>query len=197
VTLRPAIKAHADVVLAGLVGALYVVEIASESRFAGDRAVSICLALLFSATLAAARSAPLLGLLAGVGMIVLSNEAGPPLADTAAFLLGFAVAIYSTGRYARGRAATAGGLIVAVALPLAVIEPGQPFNLAEAAFIAIFFAGPFAAGRVIRHRQEREHGLEARAAALELERDASRSPARPATAARRSPRRSGSPPTSC
>jgi signal transduction histidine kinase len=172
VTLRRVITTHGDILLAGLVGALYLVEISSEARFAADRAVSITAALLFSAALAARRRAPLLSLLAGVGVIVLSNLAARPLADTATFLFGFALAVYSTGRYARGRSAVLGGLAVLAALPLAVIEPGQPFSLADSAFIAIFLVGPFAAGRVIRHRQQREHGLEDRAATLELERDA-------------------------
>jgi signal transduction histidine kinase len=129
-------------------------------------------ALLFSATLAARRRSPLLALLTGVGVIVLDNQSGPPLADTATFLFGFAVALYSTGRFAGGRAALVGGLAVVAALPLAVIEPGQPFSLADSAFIAIFVVGPWLAGRVVRRRQQREHGLEARATALELERDA-------------------------
>ena len=64
----------------------------------------------------------LLGLLTGLALIPLSNGDGPPLADTATFLVAFAVALYSTGRYTGGRAAVAGGAAVAAALPLAVIE---------------------------------------------------------------------------
>jgi signal transduction histidine kinase len=172
VTLRRAITKYADVLLAGLVGLLYLVEIFTEARFAGDRAVGIPVALLFSGTLAVRRRLPLLALLTGIGVIALSNGTGPPLADTATFLLGFSLALYSTGRFAGGRAALAGGLAVVAALPLAVIEPGQPFSPADSAFIAIFILGPWLGGRVVRHRQHRERGLEARAVALELERDA-------------------------
>jgi signal transduction histidine kinase len=172
VSLRPLITAHGDVLLAGLVGLLFLVEIFSQTRFEGDRPAAVPAAVLFSLTLAARRREPLLALSASVVVIVLSNHAGPPLADTATFLLGFAVALYSTGRYARGRAAVAGALAVVAAVPLAAIEPGQPFSLADSAFIAIFIVGPWIAGRVIRDRQHREHGLETRAAALELERDA-------------------------
>jgi signal transduction histidine kinase len=171
VSLRRAITTYGDFLLAALVGVLFLVEILSESRFVEDRAVGVPAALLFSATLAARRREPLLALLTGVAVIVLSNQTGPPLADTATFLFGFAVALYSTGRYAGGRAALAGGLAVVAALPLAVIEPGQPFSLADSAFIAIFIAGPWIAGRVIRRRQQRERGLEARAIVLERERD--------------------------
>jgi signal transduction histidine kinase len=172
VTPRRSSTTRADLLLAGLAGALFVAEILSEARFAGDRGVSVPVALLFSATLAARRSAPLLGLLAGVAVIVLSNDLVPALADTPAFLLGFAVAVYSTGRFAGGRSATAGGLAVVASLPLAVIEPGEPFSAADSAFIAIFILGPWLAGRVIRHRFERERDLERRAAGLERERDA-------------------------
>jgi signal transduction histidine kinase len=172
VTLRRAITKYADVLLAGLVGLLYLVEIFTEARFAGDRAVGIPVALLFSGTLAVRRRLPLLALLTGIGVIALSNGTGPPLADTATFLLGFSLALYSTGRFAGGRAALAGGLAVVAALPLAVIEPGQPFSPADSAFIAIFILGPWLGGRVVRHRQHRERGLEARAVALELARDA-------------------------
>jgi signal transduction histidine kinase len=172
VTPRRATTPDSDILLAGLVGALYLVEIFSEGRFAGDRGLSVPVALLFAATLAARRSAPLLGLLAGVGVIVLSNNLVPALADTPAFLLGFAIAVYSTGRYAGGRSAPAGALAVVASLPLAVIEPGEPFSAADSAFIAIFILGPWVAGRVIRQRVERERDLEGRAAELEQERDA-------------------------
>jgi signal transduction histidine kinase len=165
------IAARGDVLLAGLVGVLFFLEVASEARFAADRVVGVLAALLFSATLAARRRAPLVALSVGVGVIVLSNRTGPPLADTATFVLGFGVALYSTGRYAVGRNAVAGGLVVAAALPLAVFEPGRPFSVADSAFIAIFIVGPWAAGVAIGRRQRREHGLKARAAALELERD--------------------------
>jgi signal transduction histidine kinase len=172
VTLRRAMTTHGDALLAGLVGALYLVEILSEARFAGDRASAVVAALVFSATLSARRLAPLVALVTGVGVIVLSNQTGWPLADTATFLFGFAVALYSTGRYTDGRAAVIGALVVAAAWPLAVIEPGEPFSLADSAFIAIFIAGPWVGGRVVRRRQQREHGLQARASALERERDA-------------------------
>ena len=171
-TLRRAITAYGDGLLAVLVGGLYLVEILTEARFAGDRAVASPWRWCSRPRWRLGGAVPLLALLAGVGVIVLSNRSGPPLADTATFLFAFAVALYSAGRYAGGRAALAGGLIVLAALPLAVIEPGQPFSLADSVFIAIFIAGPWVAGRVIRRRQERERSLEARAAALERESDA-------------------------
>ena len=147
------------VLLACLIATLYLVETLTEQRFDDQQPLSLAVALVFSATLAAARRAPLLPLLAGLALILVSNRTDAPLADTATFVLGFGIALYCTGRYAEGRVAYAGGLAVVVALPLAAIEPGEPFSLADSAFIAIFIAGPWAAGRVVRHRQQREQGL--------------------------------------
>ena len=59
-TLRRAMTTHGDALLAGIVGMLFVVEILTEERFAGDRAVGIVVALLFAATLAVRRRVPLL-----------------------------------------------------------------------------------------------------------------------------------------
>jgi signal transduction histidine kinase len=63
-------------------------------------------------------------------------------------------------------------LILVVAFPLAAIEPGQSFSVSDAAFIAVAFAGPFAAGRVNRRRLESESQLQGRTVELERERDA-------------------------
>ena len=63
------------------------------------------------------------------------------------------------------------GVVVVLIIPLAAIEPGQDFTFADLAFFVVFAAGPWALGRIVRHRTERERDLEGRAAALELERD--------------------------
>ena len=172
VTLRRAIVTYRDLVTAAAFGALFLIEILTEDGFAGDRAVSAPAALVFCAALAARRRAPLLGLAAGVGVVELSNLAAPALAETAAFLFAFLLAIYSVGRHARGAAAVVGALLIVAAIPLAAIEPGNAFTLTDIAFFVTLFGGPWLVGRVIRHRSERERGLEGRAAALEVERDA-------------------------
>jgi signal transduction histidine kinase len=172
VSLRRAIGIYGDRALAGLIAVLYLAEIVFESGFRGDRAVSVPAALLFAAALALRRRVPLLALGAGAVIVELSNLAAPALAETGAFLFGFVIAIYSCGRYARGRAALAAAVIVAAAIPLAAIEPGNPVTVSDIAFFVMFFGGPFAAGRIIRRRSERERGLEGRAAELERDRDA-------------------------
>jgi signal transduction histidine kinase len=159
VTHRRALTAHGDALLAVALGALFLLEILTESGFGSRRGLSLALAGLFVVALAWRRPLPLLGLIAGVALIEVSNLAVPALANTATFLLAYAVAIYSCGRHTQGRWAVAAGVIVLAAIPLAAIEPGQPFSLSDAGFIVIFSLGPFAAGRLVRVRNARERGL--------------------------------------
>ena len=171
VSIGRVIRTHGDALLAGALAVLYLAEIWGESAFDGDRAVSVPAALLFACTLAFRRRAPVVPLAAGVFVIELSNLAASALAETGAFLLGLILALYSAGRYARGRMAVACGVLMVVTVPLAAIEPGQEFTFADLAFFLVFVGGPWALGRIVRHRTEREQDLEGRAAALELERD--------------------------
>jgi len=172
VTLRRAIATYGDPYAAAALGALFLVEILTDDGFTGDRVVSVAAALVFCATVAARRRAPVLALAAGVGIVELSNLVAPALAETGAFLFAFVLVIYSVGRHARGAAAVVGALLIVAAIPLAAIEPGNPFTLTDLAFFVVLLGGPWVVGRLIRHRSERERGLEGRAAALEAERDA-------------------------
>jgi signal transduction histidine kinase len=162
---------HGDLLLAALVAVLFAVQIADGEEFAGKRAGSLAMALVFAGTLAWRRRRPLVPLVAGAVLIEVSNLAVPALANTGAFLVGYVLAIYSAGRHTTGRATLAAGVVLLVAFPLAAIEPGSPFSLSDATFIAVAFAGPFVAGRVIRHRLATESLLHGRAAELERERD--------------------------
>jgi signal transduction histidine kinase len=157
--VRELTSRHGDRLLAAALAALYCVEIATESHFAGDRAVSFPAALAFCAALAWRRRAPLVALVLAVVVIELSNLAAPALAETGAFLVGLMVSIYSAGRYTRGRALVAGVALVVVAIPLAAIEPGDPVAFTDIAFFAVLFGGPWAVGRYARHRGERERVL--------------------------------------
>jgi len=170
-TMRELTTRHADRLIAAGLAALYCVEIATESHFAGDRAISVPAALAFCAALAWRRRAPLVALALAVGIVELSNVAAPALAETGAFLVGMLLAIYSAGRHARGRAQLASLALIAAAIPLAAIEPGDPVAFTDIAFFAVLFGGPWVGGRVMRHRSEREHALAGRAAQLEVERD--------------------------
>ncbi len=151
-----------------VVGGLFLLEVLSEERFAGDREVASRrgAALLRDTGHPPPRAAARADRRARHDRAL--QPPGPPLADTATFLLGFAVAIYSTGRHAGGRPRSR-GLAVVAALPLAAIEPGGR-SASPIRVIAIFILGrgspagdPPAAGT--------RAGLEARRR-LELERDA-------------------------
>ena len=109
-------------------------------------------------------------LLAGLAVIELDNTALKGLAEAGIFLVGFIVALYSAGRWARGWVLIAAAPRLA-AIPVAAIEPGQPVGFADIAFFAIFFGAPFVAGRLFRHRSERERVLVDRTTTLELEQD--------------------------
>ncbi len=170
-TVRPLIARCGDFLISAAIAAAYCVEIATEANFAGDRAVSYPAALVFCAALAWRRRAPLVTLAIAVVIIELSNLAAPALADTASFLVGVLLAIYSAGRYARGRAFIVAIALVVFAIPLAAIEPGNPTTTSDIAFFVVLFGGPLFVGRYLRHRREREHALEGRAEQLAIERD--------------------------
>jgi signal transduction histidine kinase len=158
-TLRELTSRHGDRLIAAALAALYCAEIATESHFAGDRAISFPAALAFCAALAWRRRAPLVALALAVVIVELSNLAAPALAETGAFLVGILLAIYSAGRYTRGPALVAGLVLVAAAIPLAAIEPGDPVAFTDIAFFAVLFGGPWVVGRFARHRAARERVL--------------------------------------
>jgi signal transduction histidine kinase len=158
-----------DLLVAGVIGALFLVEIWGQAEFAGDRAAASALAVVFSVALVFARCLPLVALATAVAAIELSDLAAPALADTPTFWLGFGVAAYCSGRYTRGGSWLAAVLMVLGAVPLAAIEPGQPFRLADAAYITLLLGAPVIAGRVIRRRQQREGDLQRHAETLDRE----------------------------
>jgi signal transduction histidine kinase len=158
--VRPVIARHADQLIAAALAVAYCLEIATEARFAGDRAISYSAALVLCAALAWRRRAPLVALAIAAVIVELSNLAAPALADAGTFTVAMLLAIYSVGRYADGRALVAGIAIVAVAIPLAAIEPGDPVTAPDIAFFVIFFGGPLVVGRFVRSRRERERSLE-------------------------------------
>jgi signal transduction histidine kinase len=158
-TLRELTSRHADRLIAAGLAVVYCAEIATESHFAGNRAISFAAALAFCAALVWRRRAPLVALALAVVLVELSNLAAPALAETGAFLVGILLAIYSAGRYTRGRALIVGVALVAVMTPLAAIEPGDPVAFTDIAFFAVLFGGPWLVGRYSRHRSERERVL--------------------------------------
>ena len=168
--LRRFLTSYGDLALACSLGALYCAELAFE----GDvehRLPSMAVAVCFAAALAFRRRAPIAVLAVGLVVIELDNTVLKGLAEAGAFLIGIVIGIYSAGRYARGFWAAVSIVLVGVSIPLAAIEPGTPVAFSDFAFFGMFFGGPYVAGRVIRHRREREQQLEDETGALKLERD--------------------------
>jgi signal transduction histidine kinase len=159
-----------DVLVAGVIGALFLIEIWGQAEFARDRTAASALAVVLSIALAFARHLPLVPLGTAVAAIELSNLAAPALANTPTFWLAFAVAGYCCGRYTHGASWPAAVVMVLVAVPFAAIEPGQAFRAADAGYIALLLAAPVVAGRVIRRRHQHESRLARRAETLERER---------------------------
>jgi signal transduction histidine kinase len=153
-------RRYGDAAIAGAIASVFAAETLLEADTAGHRGASAAVALAFGGSLLLRRRAPLVPLLAGLAVIELDNTVLKGLAEAGAFLVGYIVAIYSAGRYARGLVLWLALTLVVLDVPLAAIEPGQPVGFADVAFFAVFFGGPFVAGRVIRARRERERSLE-------------------------------------
>ncbi len=156
--MRRVLRVYGDVVLAIVVAGVYVAEVSLEADV-HRRGLAVLAALGFAASLLVRRRFPLIPLLAGLAVIELDNTAIKGLAEAGIFLVGFIVALYSAGRWARGRTLIAAVVITAAAIPLAAIEPGQPVGFGDIAFFIVFFGAPIIAGRLFRHRAERERVL--------------------------------------
>src|SRR5262249_6152947 len=136
--MRGLVRNHGDVLLAAVVAVVFVAEVSFE----GDvhrREPAALAALGFSASLLVRRRVPLVPLLAGLAVIELDNTAVKGLAEAGVFLVGFIVALYSAGRWARGWTLAAACVLTAAAIPLAAIEPGQPVGFGDIAFFIVFF----------------------------------------------------------
>jgi signal transduction histidine kinase len=168
---RALIDGPADVVLVAGAAALFAVQIGTQQSFAGERAQAIVAALLFSATLAWRRRRPLVPLVAGIGLMVCARLGPHDLINSGVFFVAYVLVLYAAGRYAAGHQAAVNAGVAAVALVVAVVDPGQPFSASDAAFLAVALAGPFITGQAIRRRLEQQIRLEDRAKELAHERD--------------------------
>jgi signal transduction histidine kinase len=156
--VRSFLRSRGDVLLAAAVAVVYIAEVSFEADVHRREAAALA-ALGFAASLLVRRRFPLIPLLAGLAVIELDNTAVKGLAEAGIFLVGFVIALYSAGRWARGRTLAASCLLAVAAIPLAAIEPGQPVGFGDVAFFIVFFGAPLVAGRLFRLRSERERVL--------------------------------------
>jgi signal transduction histidine kinase len=146
-----------DALLAVALAALFVFEGLTEAGFAGKRPLGIAVGIVFAATVALRRPLPVVPMAYAVFAIEFANLVGPnALGDTAALLFAVVITIYSCGAYASGRMKIACIVLIAAAIPLAAIEPGQSTSASDIGFFLMFFGGPFAAGEVMRRRRARD-----------------------------------------
>lgn len=162
---------YADHVIAGVVAAVYVGEVALGGHAQRLGVAGVVLGAALGGSLVVRRKSPVVPLLAGFLVIVLDNVVLRGLAETGAFLVGFVIALYSAGRHGRGWVMAASLVLTAGAIPLAAFEPGERVGFGDVVFFVVFFGGPFMAGRIMRYASEREHALLRRSATLERERD--------------------------
>lgn len=156
--MRRLLRARGDALLATAIAVVYVAEVSFEADV-HRREPAALVALAFAASLVVRRRFPLVPLLAGLAVIELDNTVIKGLAEAGIFLVAFIVALYSAGRWARGHMLAACAAVVLAAIPLAAIEPGRPVGFGDVAFFVVFFGAPIVAGRLFRHRAERERVL--------------------------------------
>jgi len=156
--MRRVLRGRGDALLAAAVAVVYVAEVSFEADVHRREAAALA-ALAFAASLLVRRRLPFVPLLAGLAVVELDNTAVKGLAEAGIFLVGFVVALYSAGRWARRRMLAVCAVLVLAAIPLAAIEPGQPVGFGDVAFFVVFFGGPIVAGRLFRYRAERERVL--------------------------------------
>jgi signal transduction histidine kinase len=159
--IRRLARDHADVLVAGAIAVLYVVELANRGH-GTDLSRAIPLALLACASLSQRRRYPVLSF----PVTIFTNGVVPhwsPAFDSnsISFVVVFLLGLYSLGRHARGTDGWIALPLVALTVVGFVVGDGahQPSDI----FFAMAFCGsPYAAGLTWRLRTEREAVLTAR-----------------------------------
>lgn len=170
-------RQHADLVLAGALTALMVVEIAVHPAAEPVRAVPA--ALLAGIGLALRRRIPVVGfVLTAAGLSAVVAFADDLDAESLAFVVMYLVAHYSLGRWTTGRDAWLGVVLVLASMVMFGIGDAasndtslSEVSLGAIAFTVGFVGGPWAAGLAIRLRLERESELGAENQRLQAEQE--------------------------
>ena len=170
--LRSLVWVQQDLVLAGGLALLAVVEILASGNDSADKLLLIPLALAATGALIGRRRAPLLVLAVVVAALGLASLVVPPSgADPIAPAIAVAVAVYSVGAHTAGaRAVLGAGATLAVVTLVVATDPDEA-TPGSYVFFLVVFGSPWLAGRAIRHRRLNERRLERRAVAAERERE--------------------------
>jgi hypothetical protein len=145
-----------DVVLAGGLAAVAVVEIWASGNSLRDRLLLTPIALVATGALIWRRRTPLLVLVVLAGALSLGSLVVPPSGDDPiAPAIAVAVALYSVGAHTEGiRAVLGAAAMLVVVLAILATDPDQA-TAGSYFFFLLVFGGPWLAGRAIRHRRER------------------------------------------
>ena len=168
-TVRDAIARHplaADTVVAVALAAFVMQDVlGSSDYFTASKAIYVPAALLMTLPLALRRRAPFAVAVVVMGALAAESLAvgSAPVPDSQ--LVGWLLAIYSVAAHCDRVAAGIGG---ALSLAAGLIWIGADDFL----FPAVVFGGAWFAGRLVRQRQLYADAIEARATALEREREA-------------------------
>jgi hypothetical protein len=151
-----------DVLLAGGLAALAVVEISASGNSLRDRLLLTPIALVATGALIWRRRTPLLVLVVLAATLSLGSLVVPPSGDDPiAPAIAVAVALYSVGAHTDGiRAVLGAAAMLVIVLVIVATDPDQA-TAGSYLFFLLVFGGPWLAGRAIRHRRLSERQLDA------------------------------------
>lgn len=152
--------ARADVLLAGTLAVLALVEVAAIDR----RAQGFMLALLMSVPLAWRCVAPLPVTLVVAGALTAFTRTSGEGNDYVFIVVTIALALYSTGAHADLRTALA-GLLAAAALVIAGVQADFASSASDYLFVAVLITAPWLVGRAVRRRDAAAAAAQRRAEA--------------------------------
>ena len=170
-SIRAGLSSHVDVLVAGLLGMLYVTEVLFSGELTHDQGAGAAIAVFFASSFLARRTLPLVTLLAACAVIEINHTVLHGIAEGGSFMLGLIIALYSGTRYARGWMLPTCVVVSLAIIPLAAFDPKQPPAVGDWIFFATFIGFPIMAGRIFHHRHATDQRLARENAALAAEQD--------------------------
>ena len=169
--LSAQVDAHVDVLVAGVLGVLYVAEVLFSGELTRDRGAGVAVAIFFASSFLARRTLPIVPLLAVVAVVEINHTVLHGVAEGGSFMLGLIIALYSGTRYARGWMLPACAMVSVAIVPLAALDPQQPPTVGDWIFFTTFIGFPTIAGRIFHHRHATDERIARENEALAAERD--------------------------
>lgn len=168
--VRAVLSRHRDPVLAGVLTVAMAVEL---SLYDGTNlGTAIPATLLACVPLAARRHYPVVAfLLTWLGLLLLKQSVPAFDEVSLVFIVVFFVSFYSLGAYAAGREQPISVVLALAGVAAFVATDGDKFQVGDIVFALFMVGGPWAAGLVIRLRQERVQELRAENTRIQQEQE--------------------------